>query len=77
MENLTRRQKDTYEFIIRFALENNVLPSVREIAKGLGISSISSVHYHMKGLINAGYIEPYEEKSFRYKVKGLKYCAED
>ena len=77
MENLTRRQKDTYEFIIRFALENNVLPSVREIAKGLGISSISSVHYHMKGLIAAGYVIPYEEKSFRYIVKGLKYHEEE
>lgn len=73
MEKLTRRQKDTYDFIIKFALKNNVLPSVREVAQGLGIKSIASVHFHFQGLIKAGYIIPYGEKSFRYSVKGLKY----
>ena len=43
MDKLTRRQKDTYDFIVQFALEKNVLPSIREIAKGLGINSVAAI----------------------------------
>ena len=53
-------------------LKNQVTPSVREIAEGLGINSISSVHVHMTALRAAGEIIPYGEDSIRYSVKGIK-----
>lgn len=69
---VSKRDQEVYNFIKAFVLKNNLVPSFREIAEGVNLKSISSVNYHMKSLIKAGYIIPYEEKSIRYSVKGLK-----
>lgn len=74
---LTKRQRDTYEFIKAFMLKNNVTPSIREIAEGLGIDSFSPIHYHMKSLIKAGLVIPYGDKSIRYSIKGVRMVEED
>lgn len=77
MKKITKRQHDTYEFIKAFMLNNNVTPSIREISEGLGLKTISPVHYHMKGLIKAGLIIPYGENSIRYSIKGVKMVETD
>ncbi len=76
MNKLTPRQQDTLGFIKKFMLKNQVTPSVREIAKGLGINSIASVHVHMKALKDAGEIIPYGDDTIRYSVKGIKMVEE-
>lgn len=73
---ITKRQRDVYDFIKAFMLKNNVTPSIREIAEGLGIESISPIHYHMKSLIKAGLVIPYGEKSIRYSIKGIRMVEE-
>ena len=68
---------EVYEYIKRFVLENNVTPSMREIAEDLGFKSLSSVHGHLKKLIDAGLIIPYGENTIRYFVKGLKVVEDE
>lgn len=56
---LTKKQKLVLNYIETFVQENGYTPSYREIAKGLGLSSPSTVHRHIqtlceKGIINTG-----------------------
>lgn len=56
---LTKKQKDVLDFIEEFIQDKGYTPSYREIAKGLGLSSASTVYQHIqtlceKGVINTG-----------------------
>ena len=73
---ISNRDQEIFEFIKSFVLSNGVTPSIREISSGVGLSSISSVHTHMKKLITAGLIIPYGDNTIRYSVKGLKIIEE-
>lgn len=53
---LTKRQKEILDFINRFFLQNGFAPSYREIAKGLGLTSIATVHQHIKSLEEKGFV---------------------
>ena len=63
MANLTRKQKEIYEFILAFTSEHGYPPSVREIGAAVGLKSPSTVHFHMKGLEEAGMIVKAEGKT--------------
>lgn len=56
MKQLTPKQQQIYEYIISFADEHGYPPSVREIGEHVGLKSPSTVHFHLKGLQNAGMI---------------------
>jgi repressor LexA len=47
---LTRRQKEVYDFISSFVDKNGYSPSYEEIAEGLGLSSLATVHKHINNL---------------------------
>jgi len=47
---LTRRQKQVYDFISAFVDRNGYSPSYEEIAEGLGLSSLATVHKHITNL---------------------------
>ncbi|HUI83531.1 MAG TPA: transcriptional repressor LexA [Candidatus Binatia bacterium] len=47
---LTRRQKQVYDFISSFVDRNGYSPSFEEIAEGLGLSSLATVHKHINNL---------------------------
>ncbi len=47
---LTRRQKQVYDFISGFVDRNGYSPSYEEIAEGLGLSSLATVHKHISNL---------------------------
>jgi repressor LexA len=47
---LTRRQKQVYDFISGFVDKNGYSPSYEEIAEGLGLSSLATVHKHIGNL---------------------------
>jgi repressor LexA len=47
---LTRRQKQVYDFISGFVDRNGYSPSFEEIAEGLGLSSLATVHKHITNL---------------------------
>lgn len=47
---LTRRQKQVYDFISGFVDQHGYSPSFDEIARGLGLSSLATVHKHITNL---------------------------
>jgi len=52
----TKKQKLILDFIESFIYENNKSPSYREIASGVGLSSIASVAEHIDNLVEKGYL---------------------
>ncbi len=56
-EPLTGKQQMVYDFLVEFIHEHQYAPSVREIGKGIGISSTSTIHTHLATLERKGYIE--------------------
>jgi repressor LexA len=47
---LTRRQKQVYDFISGFVDQHGYSPSFEEIADGLGLTSLATVHKHITNL---------------------------
>ena len=63
MGNLTPKQQRIYDFIQDFAAQHGYPPSVREIGSAVGLKSPSTVHFHLKGLEEAGVIVKAEGKT--------------
>src|SRR5881409_4236066 len=51
---ITRRQRQAYDLISRFVAEKGYSPSFEEIGKGLGLSSLATVHKHVSNLEKKG-----------------------
>jgi repressor LexA len=56
MENLTRRQKEVYEYLKQYFRGHGTAPSYEEIKWGLKLRSLSTVHKHLKQLERKGYL---------------------
>jgi repressor LexA len=54
---LTRRQKELYDFLLKFVDENGYSPSFEEIAEGMGLSSLATVHKHITNLEQKGLLK--------------------
>jgi len=54
---LTERRQHILDFIDEHIDEHGYPPTVREIGGRVGLSSSSSVHFHLKALEDAGYLE--------------------
>jgi repressor LexA len=54
---LTRRQKDVVEFIAKFVNEKGYSPSYDEIARGLNLASLATVHKHINALETKNYLK--------------------
>lgn len=54
---LTRRQREVFDFIRQFIEKNAYSPSLEEIAKGMGLSSLATVHKHLTNLAEKGIIK--------------------
>jgi len=76
MKKLTARQQQIYDYILAFTAENGYPPSVREIGDALDLKSPSTVHFHLKGLEEAGMINKAEGKTRAISVPG-KAVAEE
>jgi repressor LexA len=53
---LTRRQKEVMEFLSLFITKNGYSPSYEEIASGLGLASLATVHKHIQALESKQYL---------------------
>ncbi|NBI08502.1 transcriptional repressor LexA [Colidextribacter sp. OB.20] len=71
MANLTRKQQQIYDFILAFTNEHGYPPSVREIGAAVGLKSPSTVHFHLKGLEEAGAIVKAEGKTRAISLPGF------
>lgn len=57
LKQITDKQNNVLDFIKKFTADHGYPPSIREIGKGLGLSSPATVHTHVKKLCNAGYLK--------------------
>jgi repressor LexA len=54
---LTKRQKQVLDFLAQFVDENGYCPSYEEIAQGLDLASLATVHKHISVLTAKGYLK--------------------
>ncbi len=60
---ITRRQKEVLDFIGSFVERNGYSPSFEEIARGLNVSSLATVHKHINNLQNKGLLQRAHNRS--------------
>lgn len=54
---LTPRQKEVLDFILRFSEQHGYSPSFEEIAGGVDLASLATVHKHVSALEQKGYLK--------------------
>ena len=70
MAKLTAKQQQIYDYILSFTSEHGYPPSVREIGAAIGLKSPSTVHFHIKGLEEAGVLVKAEGKTRAITLPG-------
>jgi repressor LexA len=55
--DLTKRQREIFDFIRRYAAKTGYPPTVREIGKAVGLHSSSTVHAHLSNLEKIGLLK--------------------
>ncbi len=61
-KELTVRQHDVLDFVKKYTAEHGYPPAIREICKGVGLSSPATVFTHLKNLESMGYIKTTSNK---------------
>lgn len=59
---ITKRQKQILDFIVEYQRNNIYSPSLEEICKKFKLASVSTAHFHVSNLHNAGYLDKEENK---------------
>jgi len=64
-ESLTFKEIKVLQFIINYIKKNNISPSIRDIAKGLNLKSVSNIDRYVYRLQDKNYIAktPYIKRS--------------
>ena len=68
--DLTKKEKLVFDYLVKSINENGYAPSVRDIVANLGIKSTSSVHLYLHNLEAKGFIEQDAGKK-----RTLRICA--
>ncbi|MCA1746265.1 MAG: hypothetical protein LC655_01105, partial [Bacteroidales bacterium] len=55
-DSMTSKQEQVFRFVAESIEESNISPSIREIAKGIGSSSVNGVHKMVQVLISKGWL---------------------
>lgn len=72
---LTKRQKEVLDFIADFIEENGYSPSYEELAQGLQLASLATVHKHIQALESRNYVRRLFNQSRSLEVS-QKYLQE-
>ena len=72
---LTKRQKEVLDFIADFIEENGYSPSYEELAHGLQLASLATVHKHIQALESRNYLRRLFNQSRSLEVSA-KYMQE-
>lgn len=54
---LTKKQQEVYDYLVDYIQREGYPPSIREMCKGLGIRSTSTIHGHLAKIEAKGYIK--------------------
>ena len=60
---VTRRQKEILDFLETFVTRNGYSPSFEEIARGMGLKSLATVHKHITNLEKKGLLDRVHNRS--------------
>lgn len=74
---LTKKQELVLKYIKEYTAKHGFPPAVREIAKGVGLNSPSSVHSHIKRLEKNGFIKKTNSKFRTIEVVGINEYKTD
>ena len=61
--NLTRRQKEIFDFIQNYLFRHDIAPTVNEIRDHFKLKSLATVHKHLKALESRGWIKRDRQKA--------------
>jgi DNA (cytosine-5)-methyltransferase 1 len=56
MTNLTKKQKETFDYIIKYIEKNGISPTLEDIKKGLKLNAVSTVYEHIQSLKDKGFL---------------------
>lgn len=70
---IKKRQKQVFDYIKVFASEHGYAPTLEEIQEQFSFKSISTAHYHVKKLQDAGYLDKDERRSRSLKTKDVTF----
>ena len=56
MTNITKKQKQVFDFINSYISENGISPNIEEIRKKLKLRAVSTIHEHISSLKEKGYL---------------------
>lgn len=73
---LTRRQKQVMDFLSKFIEDHGYSPSYEEIAGGLGLASLATVHKHIQALEAKLYLRRSYNQSRSVEI-GERFIAEE
>src|SRR5438034_10412412 len=73
---LTSRQKQVLDFIAKFVADNGYSPSYEEIANGMELASLATVHKHISALAAKNYLTRGFNRSRSLEL-GPKYVQEN
>ena len=71
--DLTKRQKEIFDFIRKYAAKTGYPPTVREIGKAVGLHSSSTVHAHLANLEKLGLLrrDPSKPRAIELLMNGV------
>jgi repressor LexA len=72
--DLTKRQKEIFDYIRKYAAKTGYPPTVREIGKAVGLTSSSTVHAHLANLEKIGLLrrDPTKPRAIELLVEKTK-----
>jgi repressor LexA len=74
VDDLTKRQREIFDFISRYLSRHGYPPTVREIGKAVGLHSSSTVHAHLSKLESLGVLkrDPTKPRAIEVLVERAK-----
>jgi SOS-response transcriptional repressor LexA len=63
MSNITKKQKQVFDFIHTYISENGISPTIEEIRKKLKLKAVSTIHEHINSLKAKGYLSKSENSA--------------
>ena len=74
VKDLTKRQREIFDYISRYLSRHGYPPTVREIGKAVGLHSSSTVHAHLSKLETLGVLkrDPSKPRALEVMVERAK-----
>ncbi len=69
MQNITKKQKQVFDFISSYIAENGISPTIEEIRKKLKLKAVSTIHEHIDNLEAKEYISKSENSARGLSIK--------